>query len=37
MLGLDHAYQTGADHVEGLREYGFNAVDLRAMIARGAA
>jgi predicted TIM-barrel fold metal-dependent hydrolase len=31
LFGSDYPYRTGADHVKGLREYGFSAAELRAI------
>ena len=31
LFGSDYPYRTGADHVKGLREFGFSAADLRAI------
>lgn len=31
LLGSDYPYRSGADHVKGLRDYGFGAAELRAI------
>ena len=31
LFGSDYPYRTGEDHVKGLAEFGFSAVDLRAI------